>query len=124
MSCLEKYEIHLNILLKDDNILYRFKCLSWYDALGCFCIPNEVNNEETCHVDIIRRKLKQMNLKVPERHCVKVKYLRKNNCDNLEEWLNNPKNKLCTRRGRVFIGPKNNQKIFHYSQSEWANPFK
>lgn len=59
----------------------------------------------------------------PERVSVKVKFLRKCGCDNLEEWLSNPSHKLVTRNGRVFIGTKENKKIFHYPKSRWCNPF-
>ena len=46
--------------------------------------------------------------------------------DNLDEWVSNPKNHLCTRRGRVFIGSKKqgNHRIYHYKESEWHNPYK
>ena len=40
-------------------------------------------------MDIIRYYLKTLKLNVPKRVCVKVKYLRKEGIDNLEEWLNN-----------------------------------
>lgn len=119
---LTNYNVHLNGLLQDPQILARFKLLSNCNSLGCFCDPNS-----SCHVDIIRYYLHILGLKVPNRQCVKVKYLRKNtDCDNLEEWCSNPKNYLCTRRGRVFIGSvkQGNQRVYHYSQSEWHNPYK
>jgi hypothetical protein len=52
--------------------------------------------------------------------CVKVKFLRKNNIDNLREWLENKNNILVTRYGRIFI----DKEIFHYKQSKWHNPYK
>lgn len=122
MDSLKNYEIHLTGLLQDPNTLHRFKCLSWYNSLGCFCEPNS-----SCHVDIIRKYLKSLDLKVPTRQCVKAKFLRKETtCDNLEEWCDIAKNGLCTRRGRIFIGSKKqgNHKIYHYGQSEWHNPYK
>lgn len=116
---LEKYNLHLRNLLSNPETLERFKLLSSKNSLGYFCVP-----ESSCHVDIIRYYLKILELNVPKRVCVKVKYLRKEENDNLEEWLSNDGNCLCTRRGRVFIGKKDNQKVFHYPQSEWCNPYK
>lgn len=116
---LEKYNEHLRNLLTNPERLERFKVLSSKNSLGCFCDP-----ESSCHVDIIRYYLKILGLNVPKRVCVKVKYLRKENIDNLEEWLSDNGNCLCTRRGRVFIGTKPNQKVFHYPESEWCNPYK
>lgn len=113
------YNQHLQHLLSKPETLERFKLLSFKNSLGCFCDP-----ESSCHVDIIRYYLKTLKLNVPKRVCVKVKYLRKEGIDNLEEWLNNNENCLCTRRGRVFIGTKPNQKIFQYPESEWCNPYK
>lgn len=119
-TSLEKYEAHLQTLLTDPDKLYRFRCLSWYDSLGCFCDP-----DSSCHVDVIRGKLKELGLTIPERQCVKVKWLRKQTeYDNLEEWRLNPKNMLCTRHGRVFIHKNGDKKVYHYQASEWANPFK
>ena len=121
-TSLDKYSVHLETLLKNDETLYRFKCLSGYDSLGCFCDPTS-----SCHVDIIRNKLQELGLRVPPRQSVKVKYLRKTNIyDNLEQWVNNTKNHLCIRRGRIFIGSRKegNQYVYHYKQSEWANPYK
>ena len=121
-TSLEKYKLSLQSMIEDSEILYRFKCLSWYDSLGCFCEPSL-----NCHVDIIRTYLQQLGLKVPVRQCVKAKWLRKQtDCDNLEQWCNNPKNNLCTRRGRIFIGSKKqgNHRVYHYGQSEWHNPYK
>lgn len=51
--------------------------------------------------------------------CVKVKHLRPN-YPNLKEWLKWDTHCLVTRRGRVFIDSK---EVFHYPESEWANPF-
>ena len=116
---LEKYNEHLRNLLTNPERLERFKVLSSKNSLGCFCDP-----ESSCHVDIIRYYMKILGLNVPKRVCVKVKYLRKENIDNLEEWLSDNGNCLCTRRGRVFIGTKPNQKVFHYPESEWCNPYK
>ena len=116
---LQKYNEHLRNLLTNPEILERFKVLSSKNSLGCFCDP-----ESSCHVDIIRYYMKILGLNVPKRVCVKVKYLRKENIDNLEEWLSDNGNCLCTRRGRVFIGTKPNQKVFHYPESEWCNPYK
>ena len=121
-TSLQSYEYHLTTLIERDDQNYRFRCLSWYDSLGCFCEPGS-----SCHVDIIRGKLKDMGLKVPDRQCVKAKWLRKQtNSDNLEQWVSNPKNHLCTRRGRIFIGSKkqNNHRVYHYAQSDWCNPYK
>jgi hypothetical protein len=116
---LNMYNTDLGNLLTNPEVLERFKQLSTCDSLGCFCAP-----ESMCHTDIIRNYLKVLGLKAPPRQCVKVKYLRKTGYDNLEEWISNPKNILCTRRGRVFIGKKDNQKVYHYPQSEWHNPHK
>ena len=116
---LTNYNVYLNNLLQNPETLARFKLLSNCESLGCFCEPNS-----KCHVDIIRYYLHSLGLKVPNRQCVKVKYLRKINCTNLEEWVNNPNNCLCTRRGRIFITSGNDKRIYHYPQSEWHNPYK
>ena len=121
-NSLEKYNLHLKTLITDPDTLYKFKCLSWYNSLGCFCEP-----KSNCHVDIIRKYLKELGLKVPNRQCVKAKYLRKQTkCDNLDEWCSDPKNMLVTRRGRIFIGSKKqgNHRTYHYGNSEWCNPHK
>ena len=120
---LNKYNEYLWKLIQNPDTLYRFKCLSWYEGLGCFCEPGSL-----CHVDIIRNYLKALGLKAPKRQSVKAKYLRKENpsYDNLDDWISNPKNHLCTRGGRVFIGSKKqgNHRIYHYKESEWHNPYK
>lgn len=119
---LSLYKIHLDKILTDGDCMERFKLLADCDSLGCFCEPGN-----KCHIDVIKVKLEQLKLKSPKRQCVKAKFLRnETNADNLEEWLNNTKNILCTRRGRIFIGSKkqNNHRIFHYQQSEWGNPYK
>jgi hypothetical protein len=119
---LKLYNIHLRKLLDDYQTRERFKLLGNYECLGCFCQPGS-----KCHVDIIRFYLHHLGVDVPKRQCVKVKWLRKETgCDNLEEWLSNPKNMLCTRRGRIFIGSQiqGNHRVYHYPQSEWANPYK
>ena len=121
-TSLSKYNQHLQILLNDPETFERFKTLSQYDSLGCFCDP-----KSSCHIDTIRYYLRHLGLKVPNRQCVKAKWLRKQtDCDNLDEWLSNPQNCLCTRRGRIFIGSKkqDNHRIYHYGESEWANPYK
>ena len=59
---------------------------------------------------------------LPTGVCVKVKHLRPR-YDNLEEWLTCDTHCLVTRRGRVFIGSGDSRRVFHYSASEWANPF-
>jgi len=121
-ECLKLYNTHLRKLLNDYNTRERFKLLSNYESLGCFCEPGS-----QCHVDIIRFYLDQLKVNVPKRQCVKAKWLRKETgCDNLEEWLSNPRNMLCTRRGRIFIGSvaQGNHRVYHYPQSEWGNPYK
>lgn len=119
-SSLSNYKTYLEKILQDPSVFERFRCLSWYDSLGCFCDP-----DSACHTDIIRVKLGEMGLKVPNRQCVKTKWLRKQtSCDNLEEWQSNPKNMLCTRHGRVFIHKNGTKKVYHYKASEWANPYK
>ena len=120
-TSLSNYKIHLDNMLLDEQTLYRFKCLSYYDNLGCYC-----DNKSACHVDIIRMKLGEMGLKIPVRQCLKVKELRKLGIDDLRIWRSNPKNMMCTRHGRIFIGSKkqNNQEIYHYPASEWCNPYK
>jgi hypothetical protein len=56
--------------------------------------------------------------------CIKVASLRPR-YDNLSEWMYDKKNIYVGRRGRVFIKCKDGEKrIFHYSDSEWCNPFK
>ncbi len=59
-----------------------------------------------------------------KRVCIKVKWwLRKNGCNNLEEWLNGENNLYCGRHGRIFIGSGENKRIFHYKASIWHNPY-
>lgn len=57
---------------------------------------------------------------LPKRQCVAVAELRKHGYTDLNQWINTPGNVLATRRGRIFI----DKVIFHYPESEWANPFK
>jgi len=52
---------------------------------------------------------------------VKKKYLA--NHDNFEEWLKDSNNLYVGRHGRIFIGSKDNKKIFHFKGSKWKNPF-
>jgi hypothetical protein len=60
-----------------------------------------------------------------ERVCVKVASLRRRGYSNLQHWLSNPQNVYVGRYGRIFISqPDGEKKIFHYSQSIWANPYK
>ena len=119
-SSLYNYKVHLDKMLENPDALERFKKLSDRGYLGCFCEPNS-----KCHVDIILDKLKTLGLNTPKRQCVKVKYMRKDKKgDNLEEWCSDPKNELCTRRGRVFIGSGDSKRVYHYTQSEWCNPYK
>lgn len=60
----------------------------------------------------------------PRGVCVKVASLRPR-YDNLEEFLQNPKNVLVCRRGRVFITSRDgDRKVFAYAASPFANPFK
>ena len=121
-TSLQKYNHYLRVKLNDPETMARFKQLSQYESLGCFCEPGSA-----CHIDTIRYYLNYLKLKTPTRQCVKAKWLRKQTtCDNLEEWLANPQNKMCTRRGRIFIGSKlqGNHRIYHYPESEWANPYK
>ncbi len=61
-------------------------------------------------------------MSTPKGVCVKVSSIRPK-YDNLEEWCANPKHILVTRRGRVFITTPTGKYVFHYSQSEWANPY-
>ena len=121
-TSLQKYNQYLRLKLNDPATLDRFRQLSNYQSLGCFCEPGS-----SCHVDSIRYYLNYLGLNVPKRQCVKAKWLRKQTgCDNLEEWMSIPGNCLCTRRGRIFIGSKKqgNLKTYHYPESEWANPYK
>lgn len=54
--------------------------------------------------------------------CVKVSSLRPKYTD-LQAWLQDKGNVLVCRNGRVFIGKGGEKHIFHYSSSEWANPY-
>lgn len=58
--------------------------------------------------------------------CVKVKELRKNGYQDLESWMSDPDNLYVGRRGRIWITDPvtKEKKIFHYSDSKWANPYK
>ena len=53
---------------------------------------------------------------------VKVKFIRPE-FDHLEEWMNHPDHVYIGRNGRVFIGSKEDRRIFHYPSSKWKNPF-
>ena len=55
-TSLNNYQKHLTQILTDPEVLYRFKCLSFYDSIGCFCEPTS-----RCHIDIIRSKIKRSN---------------------------------------------------------------
>jgi hypothetical protein len=69
---------------------------------------------------------------IPKRQCVKAEYLRKvrsgddgEGYDNLRDWLENPKNLLICRHGRIFIKEVDGTNtVFHYPASKWANPYK
>lgn len=67
----------------------------------------------------------QTNKMVPVGVSVKVSHIRPE-YDSLEEWCRDPANVLVTRRGRIFITDRisRTKRIFHYPESEWANPFK
>lgn len=59
---------------------------------------------------------------LPKGVCVKSEILRPR-YDNLEEWAQNPRHVLVTRKGRVFVGRGEKRHVFAYKQSPWANPF-
>ena len=59
--------------------------------------------------------------------CVKIDSLRKEFGDKnmtLDKWMADPNNVYVGRAGRVFIGTKNDMKVFHYKGSKFANPYK
>ena len=59
--------------------------------------------------------------------CIKVGALRKVTGDpdmNLEKWMSNSNNVYVGRHGRINIHSKEGMKVFHYSGSKFANPFK
>lgn len=59
--------------------------------------------------------------------CVKVGALRKaypRQDIDLEKWMSIENNLYCGRKGRIFIRqPDGSDKIFHYKDSKWCNPF-
>ena len=59
-----------------------------------------------------------------ERVCVKVDNLRKIGYESLEDWLEDTNNLYTGRHGRIFITTNGEKKIFHYSGSIFANPYK
>ncbi len=59
----------------------------------------------------------------PERVCIKVSHLRKIGYNSLDEWMKNSNNVYCGRHGRIFIHENGGKRIFHFSKSEYANPF-
>jgi hypothetical protein len=65
----------------------------------------------------------EQTINMPIGVCVKVSSLRPQYTD-LEDWLKNKKHVLVCRGGRVFIGSGEKKRVFHYSGSEFANPFK
>lgn len=119
---LSLFEQYLRVKLEDQNVLERFLKLLEAKNIGCFCDPNK-----KCHTDVILKLLDEKSKSVvtlPKRNCLKVKYLRPQ-YDNLKEWYETDGNVMCTRQGRVWITYKDGEKeIFHFSRSEWANPFK
>lgn len=116
---LKLYEIYLREKLNDEECLERFLELKNAKHLGCYCLP-----KNKCHVEIILKVLEEYcNEKLPERCCLKVKYLRPE-WDNLKEWTQTEGNIMCIRNGRVFITKDGKKEIFHYSKSEWSNPYK
>ena len=54
---------------------------------------------------------------------VKVKFIRPE-FNHLEEWMNHPDHVYIGRNGRVFIGSKENRRIFHYPSSKWKTRFR
>ena len=64
--------------------------------------------------------------KIPTKTCcIAVANLRIQGFTDLEDWLNHDNNIYVGRRGRIFITDKDKTKrIFHYKESEFANPFK
>ena len=64
--------------------------------------------------------------KVTKASCIKVDCIRRETrYNNLEEWMNDKNNIYVGRFGRIFITYKDGtKKIYHYSQSKWANPYK
>ena len=63
-------------------------------------------------------------LKATTTQCIKVKELRKNGYNSLEEWMNDLNNLYVGRRGRIFIHEDGEKRIFHYKDSKWRNPYK
>ena len=55
--------------------------------------------------------------------CIKVANLRKIGYANLDEWMRDKDNVYTGRRGRIFIGSGSDNRIFHYKDSKWANPY-
>lgn len=58
------------------------------------------------------------------RQCLKIQHLKQQGYNNLEEWLKNPKNKYVGRKGRLYITEHGKKRIFNYSGSDFANPYK
>ena len=54
------------------------------------------------------------------KQCIKVSNLRKNGYTDLNNWLSMENNIYVGRTGRIWV----DKKIFHYTGSKWANPFK
>lgn len=59
---------------------------------------------------------------LPKGVCVNVNELRPKYSD-IEDWSQDPKHRLVTRHGRVFVGRGDDRHVFTYKGSEWANPF-
>lgn len=54
---------------------------------------------------------------------IKVKFLREEDYDGLDKWMNVDDNIHVGRRGRVFIHRDGQKKVYHYQESKWRNPF-
>lgn len=77
---------------------------------GDKCIyPAKINGKYGIHA-----KTKEIKTKA-SRVCVKVSNLRKIGYDSLKDWMNDEK---------IFITTNDGKKIFHYSGSEFGNPYK
>lgn len=109
-------DYNIKLYINDDTQLKVWNT-SKYDEMNFKSVWDNVNNgriELNTHKSIANKKTTTQSVKVSHLRKVYGKDM------NLKTWLENPENVYVGRRGRIFI----NGEIFHYPQSQWANPFK
>ena len=121
-----------NITLKNLKETDLYKNIPSKDKEGNKLNKSKLNKQDLINLmEIYKREIEKISIEPilnsedtspnkTSRICLKVKELRKNNYDNLREWLNQPNNIYVGRYGRIFI----NKEIFNYQGHPLANPYK